>query len=70
MDLLITTVTWILIGGAVLSVISAVVFGVIFYKSYRDAKIRHDQFKKAMGEKQKEFDEQRSRIERRFKDWR
>lgn len=70
MDLLITTITWLLIGGAVLSVISAVVFGVIFYKSYKDAKIRHDQFSKAMDEKQKQFDEQRSRIEKRFNDWR
>lgn len=70
MDLLLTTITWLLIGGAVLTVIGMVVFGVIFYKSYKDAKIRHNQFEKAMDEKKKEFDEQRSRIERRFKDWR
>lgn len=53
-----------------MTVIGMVVFGVIFYKSYKDAKMRHDQFSKAMDEKQKKFDEQRSRIERRFKDWR
>lgn len=70
MDLLITTITWLLIGGAVLTVIGLVVFGVICFKAYKEAKVRLDQFDEAMDEKQKRFDEQRSRIEKRFKNWR
>lgn len=56
MDLLLTTITWLLIGGAVLTVIGLVVFGVIAYKAYREAKIQHDQFDKAMDEKKERFD--------------
>lgn len=48
MDLLITAITWILIGGAVLTVIGLVVFGVIAYKAYKEAKTKHDQFNEAM----------------------
>lgn len=70
MDLLITTITWLLIGGAVVTVIGMVVFGVIFYKSYKDAKILQGQFNEAMDEKRKRFDEKQARIEKRFKDWR
>lgn len=56
MDLLLITITWLLIGGAVLTAIGMVVFGVICFKAYRDAKIQHDQFNKAMDEKKERFD--------------
>lgn len=69
MDLLITTITWLLNGGAVLTVIGLVVFGVIAYKTYKDAKVRIDQFDEAMRFKHEEFDKERERIKNKMKKW-
>lgn len=69
MDLLLTTITWLLIGGAVLTVIGMVVFGVIAYKAYREAKIQHDQFNEAMRFKHEEFDKKRERIKNKMNKW-
>ena len=69
MDLLITTITLLLIGGAVLTVIGLVAFSVISfkaYKTYKEANIQHDQFDEAMDEKRKQFEEERKRIEERM----